>query len=259
MIKKLQLHVANHGTKAQQRRALDILLPSNSLYEFLEGRVPYPSETYSKIADSLEAEEKAQINEEIAKRRSRLGARIEQVRRDVRREVLGNSTLEDVYKESINWTRDDSQRREFEEKLLSHAYETLKVLPDDKKEVKRVQVQELARGMVIIKHPFKLAWTIELEWKDCPSLDCYDITLLMEYMDFFPGDGVAHVLRAYVDSEISPFTGASDGEAVSPQKNRTASGQESEETAVMSPEDRLVMMMVTSSSSTCRGSMAKPT
>lgn len=243
MIKKLQLHVANHGTKAQQRRALDILLPSNSLYEFLEGRVPYPSETYSKIADSLEAEEKAQINEEIAKRRSRLGARIEQVRRDVRREVLGNSTLEDVYKESINWTRDDSQRREFEEKLLSHAYETLKVLPDDKKEVKRVQVQELARGMVIIKHPFKLAWTIELEWKDCPSLDCYDITLLMEYMDFFPGDGVAHVLRAYVDSEISPFTGASDGEAVSPQKNRTASGQESEETAVMSPEDRLVMMM----------------
>ena len=57
-------------------------------------------------------------------------------------------------------------RREYEEKLLQRAYNTMVVLPRGQKREKREQVQRLAKGMVVIKHPFLLAWRIEMEWKD---------------------------------------------------------------------------------------------
>jgi Tetratricopeptide repeat len=79
--------------------------------------------------------------------------------------VYERSELEDLYQHIIDWTNEDELRRTYEEKLLRHAYDTLVVLPREKKAKKRDQVMKLAHGMVIIKHPFLLAWQIELEWR----------------------------------------------------------------------------------------------
>lgn len=244
MIDKLQLHVKNHGSRPQQRKALELLLPSSSIYDFLEGRIPHPSDTYTKVAQILEAEEKDRMNEEIAKRRTRLGARIDQVRRDVRQEILGNSTLEEVYSQVVNWTRDDAVRRDFEERLLQHAYQTLTALPLDKKESKRIEVQELAKGMVIIKHPFKLAWTIELEWSDKETLASWDIEVLKEYINFFPDDGLAKVLRGYLSSELSPITRAAHQDAAGSDPVKETNGDDAEDHLFVAVEDCIVLMMV---------------
>lgn len=164
-IDKLIDFTRKFGTKAQYARALAVQLPTSPIYEFLEGRLPHPSLTYTRIAEITEAAETERINKEIGERKTRLGARIGEVTKEVKREVYERSELEDLYQHIIDWTNEDELRRAYEEKLLQHAYDTLVVLPREKKAEKRDQVMKLAHGMVIIKHPFLLAWQIELEWR----------------------------------------------------------------------------------------------
>ena len=149
----------------QYAKALETELPSSPVYSFLEGRLPHPSLIYQRLAEIHEAAEKERINKEIGERRSRLGATLSGVTLDVKREVYTKSQLESIYQNCIDWTVDDELRRQYEEKLLVRAYDTLMVLPKGKKAEKRDQVLELAHDMVIIKHPFLLAWQIDIEWR----------------------------------------------------------------------------------------------
>ena len=80
--------VKKEGTRLQNRQALEIILPSSPIYDYLEGRVPHPSHTYQTIAQATEFEEKERINKEIGERRTRLGAKIGQVTLEVKREVI---------------------------------------------------------------------------------------------------------------------------------------------------------------------------
>lgn len=231
----------------QQKRALALLLPPSAVYQFLENQLPPPSTTYRRLADLTEAEEKEKINKEIGERRTRLGARIDQVTNAVRQEVLSKSPLEDIYQNLINWTRDDDERREYEEKLLRHAYETLLSLPAEAKADKRIKVQELAMGMVIIKHPYKLAWEIVLEWKDGQSLASWEIGMLREYIDFFPEDGLGKVLKGYLSSPLSPFskTSAEVNTAIDkPGNTDSVQVDGMGESPEMGIEDRLLLMTV---------------
>lgn len=82
-----------HGTKAQYKNSLQLLLPGSPLFDFLEGLIPRPDQTYLKLADMIETEETERINKEIANRRSRLGAVYGQVVTEVRREVWGASPV----------------------------------------------------------------------------------------------------------------------------------------------------------------------
>lgn len=214
-----------------------MLLPSSSVYRFLENSLPSASSTYVKIAQITEAEEKEEINKKIGERRTRLGARIDLVNNDVRQEVLSRSALEDIYQSVINWTRDDDERREYEEKLLRHAYDTLLSLPLEKKADKRTKVEELAKGMVIIKHPYRLAWEIVLEWKDGESLAAWEMIMLREYVDLFPEDGLAKVLKGFMGSPLSPTN-------ISPTQSTNQS--QADGASEMSTEERLVLMTVRS-------------
>lgn len=44
------------------------------------------------------------------------------------------------------------------------------VLQKENKLQQRLKVESWARGLVILKYPFELAWKIVLEWKDCESI-----------------------------------------------------------------------------------------
>ncbi|KAF1970364.1 hypothetical protein BU23DRAFT_538058 [Bimuria novae-zelandiae CBS 107.79] len=158
-------HARQHGTKLQYARALSMQLPTSPIYAYLEGRLPHPAHTYTRIAEIHEQEEAATIKRLIDERRSRLGATLEGTTVGVKNEVYAASPLEEVYQHVVDWTGDDVVRREYEEKLLQRAYDTLIVLPAGKKAEKREKVLKLARDMVIIKHPYLLAWQIELEWR----------------------------------------------------------------------------------------------
>ena len=221
-----------YASRAQYKYALEILLPTGAVFEYLEGRIPNPAYTYIKIADISELEEKEYINSEIGHRRTRLGAKIDQVTIDVKREVFQGSNLENLYSCIIDWTENDETRRTYEEKLLQHAYDALAVLEPSKKCEKRERVESLARGLVILKHPFSLAWKITLEWKDVEEIKDLDSGLLREYMAHFPEDGLSKVLRGYLESDLSPL----------PCNSVALEDAEVDGLTLMTPEDRLILM-----------------
>ena len=210
VVDKLVSHAKENGTREQYKDALKSYLPTSSIYDFLEGRIPHPAFTYSRLAAITEADEKERINREVGQRRTRLGAKLAQVQLDVKREVYRDSDLEDLYRQCIDWVNDDEERRKFEEKLLEHAYDHMKVLLIDDKVIKRRQVQELAHGMVIIKHPFRLAWDIELEWHDVDDVASLDRNVLLEYIQFFPEAGLSRVIQAFLGQRHTPNSANSD-------------------------------------------------
>ncbi|KAI9820883.1 MAG: Superkiller protein 3 [Thelocarpon impressellum] len=240
VIDKFVGYAREHGSRQQHIEALEVMLPGSSVYDSLEGRMPHPSQTFTRIAALIETDEKERINKEIGERRTRLGAKLGQVTVEVKREVLSKSRLEHVYQSIIDWTNDDEVRREYEEKLLQRATDTLFVLPAAEKTAKRERVEELARGMVIIKHPFALAWQVVLEWRDGSSLADWDVQVLREYIEFFPADGLSKVLTGFLGSELSPFPAdAKEDGAVDEAQDAVP---EEEGTQALTAEERLLLM-----------------
>lgn len=230
-VNKVVDFVRKQGTPSQLRRALSLMLPDSPLYETLEGRVPHPSHTYTRIVESLEAEEQDRIASEIAQERTRLGAKLSEVTLEVKRAVYGDSTLEGLYTRLINWLTDDDVRHQYEEKLLQHKYDFLLVSPTEFKTEKLNEVLDIAEGMVIIHHPFLLAWSLVLESRDVDNLQELDVNILREYIQFFPDIGPSKVLKAWLHSDLSPFGAPSQDSA-----------EKSKDLASVSPEDRLLML-----------------
>ncbi|THC96519.1 hypothetical protein EYZ11_004018 [Aspergillus tanneri] len=197
--------VINLGHIFAEANAIELHLPSSPLYDFLEGRIPHPSHTYLRLIEMTEADEKEFINREIGERRTRLGARVDQVTLEVKKEAFKRSELEPLYRGIMDWSHDDQVRRTYEEKLLERACDVLAVLPAKEKDRKRKEAWQAARDMVIIKHPFELAWRIYLEWQDIQSFSDWDHTFLREFIEFFPELGLSKILKGFLTSNISPF------------------------------------------------------
>ncbi|KAL9114116.1 MAG: hypothetical protein Q9227_001888 [Pyrenula ochraceoflavens] len=219
LVDKYDLFVKKHGSRSQQIHALDLLLPASPLYNLLEGRIPHPSQTYSRIIDAMELEEKAWINKEIGERRTRLGAKIDQVKLTVSRQAFAKFPLESLYQQMIGWSNDDEVRRSYEEKLFQRAYDTLVALSQEDKPSKRDEVLRMANGIVIIKHSFQPAWNVAVDWVDADKVEDWDAGILRDYIDLFPQSGLSKVLRGYLESDISPF------------------GRDSDRSSTLSPED----------------------
>ena len=209
------------------------MLPGGELYDYLEGRFPHPANTFTKIIEIVEDEEKRRINKLIGERRTRIGARIGQVTNEVKREVFKASNLESLYQNVIDWSQDDDLRRLYEERLLQRAYDTLAVLLPTDKPAKRPQVQKLSEGMVILKHPFPPAWKVVLEWQDVEEIAAFQPSQLTEYIDIFPDDGLTKILQGYLGGDASPF-------GLLEKTSRLDPAADSEE--ALSAEDRLIVM-----------------
>ncbi|KJZ76759.1 hypothetical protein HIM_03636 [Hirsutella minnesotensis 3608] len=194
-----------HGDKLQYADALWIQLPESPLYPILEGRFPHPARTYETIAHILEEFEKKRINTLIGERRTRLGARLSDVTVEVKREVFAQSKLEYIYRHLIDWTSQDDTRRVYEEKLLRYCYERLLVAPSTGKAEQQAVVYGLAKDMVIINHPYKLAWEIAIDWQDNKEIRDWDVNMLRGFCSFFPDSDLYKVITAYLTSNFSPF------------------------------------------------------
>ncbi|KAJ5780523.1 Tetratricopeptide-like helical [Penicillium paradoxum] len=248
LVNKYTKSMKNNGTKTQQKHALELQLPGSPLYDFLEGRLPHPAQTYQRLIDITESQEKEFINREIGERRTRLGARIEQVTQEVRREAANKSRLDQFYHGIIDWTNDDTVRRQYEEKLFQRAYDELGFLPESEKKAKREVVYKAAYDMVIIKHPFEPAWKVFLGWQDVQDYSQYDVGHLREYIEFFPESGLSHVLRGFLSSELSPFPNDPSDESESrdvKDSDETTVAETDLETDgnAIAAQDRLIIMV----------------
>lgn len=194
------------GDKLQYADALWIQLPESPLYVILEGRFPSPAKTYETIAIIIEDFERKRINTLIGERRTRLGAKLNEVTAEVKREVYGQSKLENIYKQLINWTSDDDLRRTYEEKLLQYCYDRLLVQPPGADKAAELdKVSGLANDMVVINHPYKLAWDIAVNWQDKKEIKEWSVDMLRSYCSFFPESDLYKVITAYLTSPLSPF------------------------------------------------------
>lgn len=236
--------------RAQYVQALHLILPDSPIYPALEGRVPHPARTYETMAQILEVEEKKRINILIGERRTRLGAKLSEVTLEVNREVLCQSELADIYEKLTLWVHDDDVRRQYEEKLLQFRYDRLLVTPPQTKAAEIQVVQKLANDMVIIKHPFKLAWDIAVEWQDHKEIKDWDVNVLNEYCSFFPDSDLYRVLTGFMTSDISPFPKRTVPAPAPALTSETDEESEDDEdggapTSVVpyTDEDRLLMMM----------------
>ncbi|KAI1172027.1 tetratricopeptide-like protein [Nemania sp. FL0916] len=238
------------GDRSQYIQALEIILPDSAIYPALEGRVPHPAKTYETMAQIIEVDEKKRVNTLIGERRTRLGAKLSEVTVEVNREIMKKSKLAWIYEQLILWTNDDEVRRQYEEKLLQFRYDRLLVLAPAEKGAELQIVQKLANDMVIIKHPFKLAWDITVEWWDCKEIKDMDVGILDEYCAHFPDSDLYRVLTGFMTSDLSPFPKRSDS---APEKEETTHNEDESEddedggapTSVVpyTDEDRLLMMI----------------
>jgi superkiller protein 3 len=240
------------GEREQYVDALDIILPGSPIYPALEGRVPHPAKTYEIQTQIVETDEKKRINTLIGERRTRIGARVSEVTLEVKREVYSQSRLCYLYGQLINWVTDDDVRRTYEEKLLQYCYERLVAWPPgEQKEREAEIVQKLANDMVIIRHPFKFAWDIAINWQDHKDIQDWDVTVLRQYCTFFPDSDLNRVIMGFLTSDISPFP-----KEPSQQPPASATGTESEDESEddeaggapttyvpLTEEDRLLMIM----------------
>ncbi|KAL2268362.1 hypothetical protein VTJ83DRAFT_3208 [Remersonia thermophila] len=258
VIDKFIDHARSHGEKGQYAAALDVILPGSDIYTALEGRVPHPARTYETQAQILEADEKKRINTLIGERRTRLGARLGEVTLEVKREVYGQSRLADVYAKVIDWASDDDVRRTYEEKLLVYRYERMAAWPPGRqKDDEAAVVRKLANDMVIIRHPFKFAWDLAINWQDHKEIAAWDVTVLRQYCTFFPDSDLSRVIMAFLTSDASPFlkeeasqqpqapaAAAADDDDESEDESEDDEGGGAPTTYVpMTEEDRLLMVM----------------
>lgn len=238
-----------HGNPTQYVDALAVTLPDSPVYSAVEGRTR-PAETYETIAKILESYEKKQINSLVGERRTRIGARVNEVTAEVKREVLAGSRLGHIYREIINWSGDDDVRRQYEEKLLQHCYDRLLVFPPGPQKSEELQlVLKLAGDMVIIKHPFRLAWEITIDWRDYEGTREWDAGVLREFCTFFPDADLSRVITAYLSSDISPFPKPSPTVELSAKNGDAENDSEDDDdggaptnVVPLTEEDRLLMM-----------------
>ncbi|TFB07263.1 Superkiller protein 3 [Trichoderma ghanense] len=239
-----------HGDQLQYVDALRIRLPESPLFPILEGRFPHPAKTYESIVLILEAYEKKTINTLIGERRTRLGATLTDVTLEVKREVYQKSNLEHYYRQLINWTTDDDVRRNYEEKLIQYCYDRVAVAPaGPQKTAEQQKVLGLANDMVIIKHPFRLAWEIAINWQDKKEIRDYDVDLLRNYCSFFPETDLYKIITGFLTSHFSPFPAPppEPKQAASPDTETSEDSDEEDGGAPtfvvpLTEEDRLIMM-----------------
>ena len=205
VVNQYELFVKKNGSRSQYRRALELMLPTSPLYSTLEGRVPHPSHTYQRILESSQAEEKQWIDSQIGERRTRLGARLDRVTQEVKNEAVEKFQVEQHYQNLIEWTQDDDVRHVLDQELLQRMLDVLLAMPPEQKPPQRDRVLEKANGMVIIKQKFALAWDIALEWVDTEDLAEWDPAILHEYVNFFPDNGLAKVMKGFLYGNASPF------------------------------------------------------
>ncbi|EPX73542.1 ski complex TPR repeat subunit Ski3 [Schizosaccharomyces octosporus yFS286] len=194
--------VREQGSKADQMKALTLLTPSQGeLYQYLEGRIEPVQSLYMQMADLQESLDNDYSQREINKRKNRLGARLDQVVRDVEKEIMDNSPIENIYMEIINWSQDDEVRRLTETKLLYMYLKRLYASDSQGKAIWKNKVWELVQGMVTLHIPEPTAWTIYLEWQDHSNIDQLNPNEVEEFCTLFSENPLSKALVAIQNSD----------------------------------------------------------
>ncbi|KAF6760007.1 superkiller protein 3 SKI3 [Ephemerocybe angulata] len=211
-----------HGTKLQIIQALMEVLPGSDYYTVLSS-LPEPDPTnpsattiswmQSAIHDSLpileevvsllESEEQAKFTKEFNARRTRLGApNPNAIRKDLDREICGDSKLPSLYNEVLNHPKTSEELRvSTEAKLIEQKQRHLFSVSSADADVKKGLQDELVAlvdGVVLIRRPNQDVWNLCIEWQDYENFEELDQSLLKNYLDLFPASPLSSIIKGYL-------------------------------------------------------------
>ncbi|KAK9365405.1 hypothetical protein V1509DRAFT_675777 [Lipomyces kononenkoae] len=202
---KMRGFVSDKGSRQDKIEMMKFLLPDSTVFQFLEGRIPHPAETLQNLTELIDSQGKETIQNSINKNRNKIGVNTAELTAKIKQKVYESSELEYYYRQLLNWSDDENQRREIEGKLLEFLYNKLLSVPLGSKDPIRGKIFELATGMLVVKSAVEQAWIIALEWQDWRDLSQLDQNRLRDYVSLFPDSGLSKVIQAFMKSDISPF------------------------------------------------------
>ncbi|KAF8322289.1 hypothetical protein DL93DRAFT_2205831 [Clavulina sp. PMI_390] len=226
-IQKILALQRENGTRLQIVAALELFLPSSPYYSLLSTLPPpdltQPTATTTFVAQSaihnslplieeivelIEKEEESEISKEVDRRRMRLGAgRPEDIKNEVGCSIWGASKLPSMYDEIIGHpSTSDEMRRATESKLFRYRLRYQKALPpnDAKKGAVRAQVEEMMRGMVLLKIADDLVWVEWFETKDAARISDYNLQELRQFIHLFPTHPLSRSIEGYFQCSSIP-------------------------------------------------------
>ncbi|KXN90207.1 Superkiller protein 3 [Leucoagaricus sp. SymC.cos] len=220
--------------------ALSYLLPDSPFYPILS-KLPPPDPTnptastvasiqssvynelpiLEEIVDLIEKQEKTFMEREIGRRRTRLGAGgPDQIRKEVGREIWGTSRLPQLYTQITNHPNSsDDLLRSTETKLLQYKANYLHALPvtEEFKALKdqlRTEVNELVRGVILLKVPDELAWTLYIEEQDCEIMDEYDFPQIRQMIRLLSDSALSKAFAGYLRYVSEPVSDEDEEESL---------------------------------------------
>jgi len=61
-----------------------------------------------------------------------------------------------------------------------------------------IEVEKLASGAVLLRIADELAWTTFIDGKDCETIEEYDFEILRQYLELFPDEALARLIKTYL-------------------------------------------------------------
>jgi superkiller protein 3 len=171
----------------------DSTKPMATTVLYIQSSVHNELPVLEEIVGLVEAQETAFMEKEVERRRTRLKAgSLKEVRNEIGREIWAESRvsytichlvqgltvdqLPCLYNQILNHpSSTDELRRTTESKLLRHKVNYLHTLPPTEEcQIRKCElgreIDELIRGVVLLKIPDELAWTLYVEEQDCETM-----------------------------------------------------------------------------------------
>jgi superkiller protein 3 len=211
-VKEAQNYLQRHDNPAWRERVLRASLPDGALGALTPATQPLfgglALHNLTQLVELVQRRERQEVQRLVAKERVRLPrtmlpehrAALSAVKWLVYRQLDLAALLEQL----VSVCDDDGTRRHYEGVLLELKYDMLVAAPQ-KQRLQR-EVWRLAEGMVVVRHPSLLCWTVYFDWLDVKSLgDPLDLDTVMYFLKEFGALGLGMVVYAYVMSDFSPY------------------------------------------------------
>lgn len=233
-LRHLKKYSSKHPWKRSNVEVLELQLPGSPIFSFLEGRLDPPEKTAIELAKILEKEEQVALSKNSHKNTLAISSDLKK-RKETTNLIYKNSPLPELYNKIMNWTRDDSVRRDFEERLLKHKYSHLEVAPASEKKALIDEIRNMAEDLVVINSNTEFAWRILIEWQDPVELKDYDPKILLSFVEKFPKSPLSKSIIGFFRSDISPFDSTIFQEFM---KSNIKKSKSLEETPTEEPESK---------------------
>ncbi|ABN65293.2 antiviral protein [Scheffersomyces stipitis CBS 6054] len=183
------------------------LKPGAELAELVGSALGNPVDNLRDLIKLTAKKLEVEVTHKSAKERVKYGRRLtanQQLKMDnFQWAIYKNTDLESLYEMYLNIGTNDDQRRIFEDDLLNFRYQLLKVCPEKKELLHKIQ--EMVDGMALVRTSSRVCWNLYFEWLDIQNIADLHERNVIYYLNHFPGDGLGIVLYAYALSDISPF------------------------------------------------------